>query len=136
VSSLCDYYVLESSRATRDSYSDTNSNNYARHDVDPTTAGMPGRGSVKCNSGSTVAGATRLVNGASDTVLDGGVRFPGEFSVTAGAFTLGQVLNFGSLVYVTDCYGELHPLHGAASVGNKPQASPPRQDFWEQISRF
>jgi hypothetical protein len=82
-------------------------------------------GSVKCDSGSTVAGATRLVTGASDTVPDDGVRFSSEFSVTVVAFALGQVLNFGRLVYATDCYGELRPLHGAAPVGNEPPASPP-----------
>jgi hypothetical protein len=42
-----------------------------------------------------------------------------------GAFALGKVPNFGSLAYVTDYYGELHPLHGAALVGNEPLASPP-----------
>ena len=76
-------------------------------------------GSVKCDSGSTVAGATHLIVGASDTALDGGVRFPGEFFITAGAFTSGQVLNFGSLDYVADCYSELRPLNGAAPVGNE-----------------
>jgi hypothetical protein len=54
-------------------------------------------GSVKCDSGSTVARAT----------LDGGVRFPGEFFIIAGAFAPGQVLNFGSLAYIINCYGEL-----------------------------
>jgi hypothetical protein len=43
----------------------------------------------------------------------------------ASAFALGQVLNFGSLVYIADCYGELHPLHGAALVGNEPSMLPP-----------
>jgi hypothetical protein len=37
-------------------------------------------GSVKRDSGSTVAGATRLVARASGTAPDGGVHFPGEFS--------------------------------------------------------
>ena len=46
-------------------------------------------GSVKCDFGSTVAGATRLVVGASGTALDGGVCFPGELSIMAGAFALG-----------------------------------------------
>jgi hypothetical protein len=66
-----------------------------------------------------VAGATRLVAGASGTALDGGVRFPGEFFIIAGTNTLGQVLNFGSLAYVTDCYGEFHPLDGVAPAGNE-----------------
>jgi hypothetical protein len=43
----------------------------------------------------------------------------------AGAFVSGQVLNFGSLAYIANCYGELRPLHGAASVGNEPPASSP-----------
>jgi hypothetical protein len=85
-------------------------------------------GSVKCDSGFTVAGA-------SGATPDDGVRFPGEFSIMAGAFAPGQVLNFGSLAYVADCYGELRPLHGAAPAGNAPPASPPPQDFWEQILR-
>ena len=46
-------------------------------------------GNVKCDSGSMVARATILIIGASGTALDGGVRFPGEFSITAGVFTLG-----------------------------------------------
>jgi hypothetical protein len=59
---------------------------------------------VKCDSGSTVAGATCLVTRASGAALDGGVRFPDEFFITADAFVTGQVLNFGSLAYVADCY--------------------------------
>jgi hypothetical protein len=52
-----------------------------------------------------VAGATRLVTGA------GGAS---------------QVLNFGSLAYVANCYGELHPLKEATSVDNEsPALSPP-----------
>jgi hypothetical protein len=43
----------------------------------------------------------------------------------AGTFTPGQVLNFGSLAYIADCYGELRPLHGAALVGNKRSVPPP-----------
>ena len=64
-------------------------------------------GSIKCDSSSTVAGATRLVAEASDAAPDGGVRFPGEFSVAAGAFAPGQVLNFGSLSNIAACYSEL-----------------------------
>ena len=60
-----------------------------------------------------MAGATHLVAGASGTAPDGGVRFPGEFSITAGTFALGQVLNFGSLAYVADCYSKLRPLKEA-----------------------
>jgi hypothetical protein len=82
-------------------------------------------GNVKCNFGSTVAGATRHVTGASGTSLDGGIRFPGELSITTGAFAPGQVLNFGSLAYIADNHSELRLLHRAASVGNEPPASPP-----------
>ena len=46
-------------------------------------------GSIKCDSGSMVAGATRLIIGASGTPLDEGVRFSNEFLVTVSAFTLG-----------------------------------------------
>jgi hypothetical protein len=74
---------------------------------------------VKCDLGSTVARATRLVARASGTTPDGDVCFPGEFFVIGGAFALGQVLNFGSLAYITDCYGELCPLNGATPVGNE-----------------
>jgi hypothetical protein len=66
-----------------------------------------------------MAGATCLIARASGTALDDSVRFPDEFSVTADTFTSGQVLNFGNLAYVTDCYGELCPLHGAAPAGNE-----------------
>jgi hypothetical protein len=82
-------------------------------------------GSVKCDSGSTVAGATRLVAGASSVAPNGGIRFPGELSVTTGDFAPGQVLSFGSLAYIADSHGELRPLYGAASAGNEPPASPP-----------
>ena len=43
-------------------------------------------GSVKCDSGSTVAGATRLIAEASGTAPDDGVWFPGKFLIIAGAF--------------------------------------------------
>ena len=66
-----------------------------------------------------VARATCLFTGASGTAPDGGVRFPSEFSVTTGTFALGQVLNFGTLTYVADCYGELCLLNGAVPVGNE-----------------
>jgi hypothetical protein len=73
-----------------------------------------------------VAGATHLIAGASGAAPDGGVHFLDKFSVVASTFTLGQVLNFGSLAYIADCYGELHLVHGAAPVGNEPLAlSPP-----------
>jgi hypothetical protein len=54
----------------------------------------------------------------------GGVRFLGEFSITPDAFALGEVLNFGSLAYVTNCYDELCPLHKVAPTGNKPPTCP------------
>jgi len=46
-------------------------------------------GSIKCDLGSTMGEATCLIAGASGTALDGGVRFLGEFFITAGTFTLG-----------------------------------------------
>ena len=46
-------------------------------------------GSVKCDSGSTMAGATRLIAKASGTTLYGGVCISGEFFIIAGAFALG-----------------------------------------------
>jgi hypothetical protein len=81
-------------------------------------------GNVKCDSGPMVARATRLVTRASCTTIDDSVCFPGEFSVVAGAFALGQVLNFGTLAYVADFYSKLHLLHGAAPVGNEPRHRP------------
>jgi hypothetical protein len=83
------------------------------------------RGSVKCDSSSTVVGATRLVARAGGTALDSGVRFSNELSITTSAFALSQVLNFGTLAYVADCYGELHPLHGATPSGNESPTLPP-----------
>ena len=72
-----------------------------------------------------MAGATRLVTGTGGTALDGGVRFPGELFVMADAFAPSLVLNFGTLAYVADCYGELCPLHGATLAGNESLGSPP-----------
>jgi hypothetical protein len=43
----------------------------------------------------------------------------------ASAFAPGLVLKFGSLAYVTDCHGELRPLHGATPTGNEPLVSTP-----------
>jgi hypothetical protein len=42
-----------------------------------------------------------------------------------GAFALGQVLNFGSLAYIANCYGELHQLHGTVPASNEPPVLPP-----------
>ena len=106
-------------------YSDIDLNNNACRSSDPTTAGMPSRGSVKCDSGAMVAGATCLITGASGTTPDCGVCFPCVFFITTDAFAPGQVLNFGSLAYVTDYYTELCPLHEAVLAGNKPLVSPP-----------
>jgi hypothetical protein len=72
-----------------------------------------------------VVGATHLITRASGIALDDGVRFPGVFFIIAGAFALGQVLNFGSLAYIVDCFGELRLLVGATPVGNELPASPP-----------
>jgi hypothetical protein len=71
-----------------------------------------------------VARATRLDARVGGTTPDDNVRFPDKFSITVGAFALDQVLNFESLVYVVDCYGELHPLHEAMPVGSEPPVSP------------
>jgi hypothetical protein len=82
---------------------------------------------VKCDSGSTVVRATRLIAGGGCVAPDGGARLPGEFSVTTNAFALGRVLHFGSLAYVTDGYGKLHPLKEVVLVDNKflvPSSSP------------
>ena len=125
MSSLHDSCVLESTRATKDPYSDTNLNNMLAAVLTPRQLARQEGGSVKCDSGSTMAGATRLIAGASGATPDGGVRFPGEFSIMVSAFALGQVLNFGSLAYIAYCYGEFHPLGRAALAGNEPPVSPP-----------
>jgi hypothetical protein len=72
-----------------------------------------------------MAKATYPVAGASGTILDDGVRFPSEFSVTADTFAPSEVLNFGTLAYIADCYGELCLLHGARPAGIEPPVSPP-----------
>jgi hypothetical protein len=86
---FCDSCVLKSTRATEDIYSNTDLNNNAYHGSNPTQPTCQVGGSVKCDSGSTVAGATRLVAEASGTALDDGVRFPSEFFITAGTNALG-----------------------------------------------
>ena len=72
---------------------------------------------VECDYDSMVVGATRLVAEAGGAAPEGGVYFSGKIVVAAGAFVLGKVINFGSLDYVGDCYGELHPLKETALVG-------------------
>jgi hypothetical protein len=72
-----------------------------------------------------MAGATWLIARASSATLDGGVCFLDEFFVTADAFALGQVLNFGSMTYFTDYYGELCPLNEAMPAGTESLALPP-----------
>jgi hypothetical protein len=72
-----------------------------------------------------VAGATRCVATASGATPDSGVCFPSELSVEAGAFALSQVLDFGSLSYIANCYGELRPHHGVVPAGNEPSVSSP-----------
>ena len=101
-------------------YSNTDSNNMLVMVLTPRQLAHQVGGSVMCDSGSMVVGTTCLISGVSGATLDSGVRFPGEFSITAGAFALGQVLNFGSLAYIADYYGELCPLHGTAPVGYVP----------------
>jgi hypothetical protein len=68
-------------------YSDTDSNNMHAAVSTPRQLARQIGGSVKCDCGSTVAEATRLVAGASGATLDGGIRFPGTISVTVGAST-------------------------------------------------
>jgi hypothetical protein len=107
------------------SYSDTDLNNMLVAVSTLRQLARPVGGNVKCDSSSTVAGATRLIVRASSATPDGGVPFPDEFSVMAGAFALGQVLNFGSLAYIANCYGELHQLHEAVPASNEPSVLPP-----------
>jgi hypothetical protein len=53
-------------------------------------ASAPGRGSVKCDSSSMMAGATRLIAKASGIALDGDVRFPSKISIVAGALSIAE----------------------------------------------
>ena len=63
-----------------------------------------------------VSEATRLVTGAGGVTPKGNVCFSSE--VAAGAFVPSQLLNFGSLAYVVDCYGELcRPPQGDRAGG-------------------
>jgi hypothetical protein len=71
-----------------------------------------------------MAEATCLIAGAGNATPDGDVRFPSEFFVAAGAFAPGQVLNFGSLAYITGYYDDLHPLDGAAPTGTESPVPP------------
>ena len=70
-------------------YSDTDSNNMLPTVLTPRQLARQVGGSIKCDSGSTVAGTTRLITEASGTTLDGGVRFPSKFSIVTGTYTLG-----------------------------------------------
>jgi hypothetical protein len=69
-----------------------------------------------------VTGATHLVAGAGGVTLDGGVCLLGEFSITVGAFALGQVLDFGSLD-IADFYGELRLIKRTEPANNESLAS-------------
>ena len=71
-------------------YSDTDSNNMLVIVLTPRQLERQVGGSVKCDSSSTVAGATRLVTGASGTAPDGGVRFPGEHGFQGGKARRGE----------------------------------------------
>jgi hypothetical protein len=72
-----------------------------------------------------VVETTRLVVGASGASPNGDICFPSEFSITASTFALGQVLNFRSQAYVTDCNGELHQLKEAMLASNETPTLPP-----------
>ena len=74
---------------------------------------MPVGERVECDFGSTVARAARLTAGTGNA---------DEVIIAVGAFVLGQVLNFGSLVYVIDCYGQIHPHMEAVLVDNESPA--------------
>ena len=115
---LYDSCVLESTRATGDPYSNTNSNNML--------VVVPTLRQLACHAGaaSSVILALRWLEPPTSSPEQAYVEFPGEFSITAGAFALGQVLNFGSLAYVADCYNELRQLHGAALASTEPPTSP------------
>jgi hypothetical protein len=67
-----------------------------------------------------VARATCLIAKSKQHCPDGSIHFPDEFSITVGTFALGQVLNFRSLAYVTDCYDKLHLLKEVVPTGTEP----------------
>jgi hypothetical protein len=87
------------------------------------------------HSGSTLAGATRLVTGASGTAPDGSVSLLGEFFIIASTFALGQVLVFfntnrkirkhmDTAVAFTQEYPRYRFLQGMQSVLIKDQGCP------------
>ena len=115
---------LESTRATRDTYSDTTRTIMLATVLTPRQLARQVGGSIKCDSSSMVVGATCLVARASSTTLDSGVHFPGK-SIIAGAFTLNLAFNIGNLGYVTDYYDKLCPLNGTMPAGNELPALPP-----------
>jgi hypothetical protein len=82
---------------------------------------------MKCDFGSTVVRVTHLVAGASSIAPEGGVRLPSEISVVHTTSVPSQVLNFGILAYITDCYGKLHLPKEAASWDDGLLASPSSQ---------
>lgn len=85
----------------------------------------------------SVAGATRLIVGTGGTTLEGDVYCSSEVIIIAGAFVPGQVLNFGNLTYIADCYGQLHPHKEIAPVGSESLASYIlRQASWERTLRL
>ena len=53
------------------------------------------------------------------------MRFSDEIIVAGVSFAPGQVLSFGSLAYIADYTGELHPLNETAPVDNESPASYP-----------
>ena len=85
---------------------------------------------IMCDRLSIVARATRFAVRANDVAPEGGVRFPGEIIITSSSFAPRQVLSFGSLDYVAEYNGELHPFEETLSEDNEspasyPQARPP-----------
>jgi hypothetical protein len=75
------------------SYSDTDSNNMLAAVSTLRQLAHQVWGSVKCNSGSTVAGATCLIAGASGVAPAGGICFPGKISIVTGALSDVEALH-------------------------------------------
>ena len=78
-----------------------------------------------CDHDSTVVRATRLVTREGDIAQKAACASPVRSSLQPAPLPPGQDLNFGSLAYVVDYSGELHPLKEIMLGVNESLASYP-----------
>ena len=131
MSSVHDSCVLGSTRATKDPYFDTNSNNMLAAVLTPRQLARQVGGSVKCDSSSTMAGATHLITRAGGTALDGGVGFPNKSPIMNEAFPNTEAQDIGRPSWrggqhtkqLSDLAAELLSMHSfllISSLGDAP----------------